>query len=230
MLMKLSAEIKNHKTTLERVCLTSLDAQELMEAVSGRRLYCSIRRGLDIAFVLLAGPAVLIVIVVASLAILFCMGSPVFYVQERVGYRGRIFRILKLRTMVHTPEKAGRATQVNDSRITPLGQFLRSTHLDELPQFWNILRGDMTLIGPRPEQVPLVEAYRRSIPGYDLRHLVRPGLSGWSQVRYGYAETADDTRQKLEYDLFYLFNQGPALDLRICVLTLYVLCDPEMVR
>jgi lipopolysaccharide/colanic/teichoic acid biosynthesis glycosyltransferase len=229
-LTKFSADIKEDYIVPERVCLTTANAEQVVEAVSSRRLYCSMKRAIDIAFILLAGPAVLIVVAVAALAILYSMGGPVLYVQERVGYKGRVFRIWKLRTMRPTPEKVGIATAINDNRITPLGQFLRSTHIDELPQLWNILRGDMTLIGPRPEQVPLVEAYRSSLPYYDLRHLVRPGLSGWAQVRYGYAETVHDTRHKLEYDLFYLLNQSPTLDLWICALTFAVLRDPKMVR
>ncbi|WP_166802388.1 sugar transferase [Microvirga pakistanensis] len=207
-----------------------MNAEQLLEATASRKLYCAAKRALDILFVLLAGPAVLLVIAIAALAILYCMGGPVFYVQERIGYRGRVFRIWKLRTMTSAPDKVGVATAINDCRITPLGQFLRTTHLDELPQFWNILCGDMTLIGPRPEQVPLVENYRTNLPCYDLRHLVRPGLTGWAQVRYGYAETLHDTRHKLEYDLFYLLNQGPVLDLWILALTVSVLRDPKMVR
>jgi lipopolysaccharide/colanic/teichoic acid biosynthesis glycosyltransferase len=189
-----------------------------------------VKRGIDIAFVLLAGPAVLIVVALAALGILLCMGRPIFYVQRRIGYKGLVFSIWKLRTMVPMAEKVGAATAINDCRITPLGHFLRNTHIDELPQLWNILRGEMTLIGPRPEQVPLVEGYRKNLPYYDLRHFVRPGLSGWAQVRSGYAETVQETRLKLEYDLYYLLHQGPTLDLLICALTFAVLFDQEMVR
>jgi lipopolysaccharide/colanic/teichoic acid biosynthesis glycosyltransferase len=229
-LTKFSADLKNEYTAPERVCLTKANSERILCAVASRRWYCSLKRGFDVVFVLLAGPVVLIVIAIAALAILCSMGGPVFYVQERVGYEGRVFWIWKLRTMKPTPEKIGVATAINDCRVTPLGWFLRSTHIDELPQFWNILRGDMTLIGPRPEQVPLVEVYRNSLPYYDLRHLVRPGLSGWAQVRHGYAETVYDTRHKLEYDLFYLLNHGPMLDFWILALTFSVLCDPKMVR
>jgi lipopolysaccharide/colanic/teichoic acid biosynthesis glycosyltransferase len=214
----------------EKICLASADADQVLEAVNSRRLYCAVKRGIDILFVLLGGPAVFLVIVVAAVAIMCSMGRPIFFVQERVGYRGRVFRMWKLRTMKVDPEAAAIPTSANDDRITPLGRFLRLSHLDELPQLWNILRGDMTLIGPRPEQVPLVEIYRRSLPHYELRHFVRPGLSGWAQVRYGYAETLPDTRRKLEYDLFYLLNFGPGLDLKITALTLAVLRDPAFVR
>lgn len=230
MLTKFSADTRDEYAAPERICLTKATVTQVLEAVASKQGYCRVKRGIDIAFVLLAGPAVLVVIAIAALAILCSMGGPVFYAQERVGYKGRIFRIWKLRTMKPAPEKIGIATAINDERITPLGRFLRGTHLDELPQFWNILCGDMTLIGPRPEQVPLVEVYRSTLPCYDLRHLVRPGLTGWAQVRYGYAETVHDTRHKLEYDLFYLINQSPALDLWIGALTFSVLCDPKMVR
>lgn len=230
MLTNFSADTEREYATPDRVPLTKTTAMQVFDAVASKRVYCHVKRGIDIAFVLLAGPAVLVVIAFAALAILCTMGGPVFYVQERVGYKGCIFRIWKLRTMKPTARQAGIATAINDTRVTPLGRFLRNTHLDELPQFWNILRGDMTLIGPRPEQVPLVEIYRGNLPCYDLRHLVRPGLTGWAQVRYGYAETVHDTRHKLEYDLFYLVNQSPSLDLWIGALTFSVLCDPKLVR
>lgn len=179
MLTKFSADVKDNYTAPERVCLTKENAEKILRAVASRQWYRSVKRGIDIAFVLVAGPAVLIVIAIAAIAIFWSMGGPVFYVQERVGYKGRVFWIWKLRTMKLAPEKVGVATAINDHRITPLGQFLRSTHIDELPQFWNILRGDMTLIGPRPEQVPLVEVYRNSLPYYDLRHLVRSYFGMW---------------------------------------------------
>jgi lipopolysaccharide/colanic/teichoic acid biosynthesis glycosyltransferase len=144
--------------------------------------------------------------------------GPLFYRQERVGKGGQPFTMWKFRTMVssdHSDWTAG-----DDSRVTPVGRLLRRTHLDELPQVLNILRGELSTVGPRPEQVHYVERLRVGIPFYDVRHLVRPGLTGWAQVKQGYASSDEDTYEKLQYDFFYLRRQGLALDLRIAWRTL----------
>jgi lipopolysaccharide/colanic/teichoic acid biosynthesis glycosyltransferase len=214
----------------ERLDLTDADANELERLLRSRWLYNFVKRAVEILLVVLSAPAILLIIGIAAIAIVHCMGGPIFYRQERVGYRGCIFRMWKLRTMTQSSEGVATATHVNDKRVTPLGRVLRITHIDELPQFWNVLLGDMTLIGPRPEQVPLVEVYRKLLPNYDLRHLVRPGLSGWSQVRYGYAETVIDTKCKLEYDLFYLRYYGPWMDLKILWSTCANLVNPALAR
>ena len=122
------------------------------------------------------------------------------------------------------------ATLNEDDRVTRLGNWLRRSHIDELPQLWNILIGDMSLIGPRPEQPHLARRYAIYIPGYDSRHLVRPGLSGWAQVCFGYAADIEETRQKFAYDLYYVLNIGPALDLKICAKTIQVYGNPAFVR
>jgi len=158
------------------------------------------------------------------------MGRPVFFVQNRTGKGGRIFRMYKLRTMQCCPSEAVVATLKNDPRVTPFGRFLRLSHLDEIPQLWNILKGDMTLIGPRPEQPELVEAYRAAMPEYDLRHTVVPGLTGWAQVYYGYAANVEETRTKLDYDLHYIANFGPAIDLKILARTVAVYANLDYVR
>ena len=194
-------------------------------------LYSKSKRLVDVLIVLLTGPAVLIVIAIVALAILATMGRPIFFHSDRVGRNGRQFRMLKLRTM--TPAESpsvATATARNDPRITPLGKILRRSHVDELPQLWNILRGDMTLIGPRPEQPELVAYYRTNIPNYDLRHTVRPGLTGWAQVCFGYAADLDETRQKLIYDLEYLERYGPKIDLITAWKTLCIYFDPRFVR
>ncbi len=142
--------------------------------------------------------------------------GPIFYRQPRVGKGGREFEILKFRTM--TPTGSGARSQWtadDDPRITPFGALLRRTHLDELPQVVNILRGDLSVVGPRPEQPHYVEDLEGKIPFYRLRHLVRPGLTGWAQVKYPYGATEGDALEKLQYDFYYLRHQGLALDLRI---------------
>ena len=147
-----------------------------------------------------------------------------FYVQERVGRFGVIFRIYKFRTMNPDAEKATGAvwSPEKDPRITWLGRFLRKFRLDELPQLINVLKGDMSLVGPRPERPELVEKLAREIPFYRERENIPPGLTGWAQIRYPYGASIEDSRAKLEYDLYYLQNLSVALDLRIILRTLRI--------
>ena len=148
--------------------------------------------------------------------------GPVFIAQDRIGEYGKRIKCYKFRTMRGAPREGAYAGE-EANRVTPLGRFLRRYRLDELPQFWNILKGDMNLIGPRPEQKVLAEAYAREIPLYPLRHAVRPGLTGWAQVEQGYAEGKEETLVKLAYDLYYIKHLSFWLDLRILFKTLWVL-------
>jgi lipopolysaccharide/colanic/teichoic acid biosynthesis glycosyltransferase len=132
-----------------------------------------------------------------------------------VGRRGEVFDILKFRTMEPSDGAAGGWTADGDPRVTPVGGLLRRTHLDELPQMVNILVGDLTLVGPRPEQPHYVAQLTARLPFYDLRHLVRPGLTGWAQVKYHYGANEEDALEKLQYEFYYLRHQGFGLDLRI---------------
>jgi exopolysaccharide biosynthesis polyprenyl glycosylphosphotransferase len=147
--------------------------------------------------------------------------GPVFFTQPRVG-RNRIpFNILKLRTMRMGSDAVGMNlyTQTNDSRITPIGNFLRKSRLDEVPQLWNVFRGQMSLIGPRPEWTRLVENYEKVIPSYHFRHLVRPGITGWAQVNYPYGASVEDTLRKQEYDLYYIRHFSFVMDASIILRT-----------
>jgi lipopolysaccharide/colanic/teichoic acid biosynthesis glycosyltransferase len=201
------------------------------EAERGAISYAKVKRLFDITLVSLAMPAVLLVIALAAIAIALTMGRPIFFFNERIGLNGRRFKMVKLRTMTcNNNSKQYNATLKNDPRVTPLGNLLRRTHIDELPQVWNILVGDMTLIGPRPEQPHLVEYYRERIANYDLRHTVIPGLSGWSQVCFGYATDIEETKKKLAYDLEYIERFGPRIDFEILLRTLRVYLDPNFVR
>ena len=147
--------------------------------------------------------------------------GPVLFVQDRIGKNGDRFRIYKFRTMRASPEGAPNEwTTENDPRITPFGGVMRRTHLDELPQVLNILRGDLAMVGPRPEQPQYVTELADKLPFYDLRHLVRPGLTGWAQVKYGYAGDERDALEKLQYEFYYLRHQSLGLDLRIMGRTL----------
>ncbi len=146
--------------------------------------------------------------------------GPLFYRQPRVGRNGTTFDILKFRTMrACAPEDSADWTAEDDLRVTPFGGLLRRTHLDELPQVINILRGDLSVVGPRPEQPQVVAEMSGKLPFYRLRHLVRPGLTGWAQVKYQYAGTEAETLEKLQYEFFYLRRQSLGLDLRIVART-----------
>lgn len=146
--------------------------------------------------------------------------GPLFYAQERVGRGGLVFRILKFRSMRDDSSAPTDWTAEDDPRITRFGHVLRRSHLDELPQVWNILRGDLSLVGPRPEQPRYVADLVEKLPYYDLRHIVRPGLTGWAQVKYGYAGDERDALEKLQYDFHYLRRQSLTFDLRIVGRTL----------
>ncbi|HEY1901979.1 MAG TPA: TIGR03013 family XrtA/PEP-CTERM system glycosyltransferase [Terracidiphilus sp.] len=150
------------------------------------------------------------------LAVRLSSPGPIFFKQTRVGLRGRHFSVLKFRTMRQDAEAKGAvwATK-NDPRVTPLGRFMRKTRLDEIPQLWNVLRGEMGFVGPRPERPEFVQWLTSEIPFYELRHMIRPGITGWAQVRYQYGASLEETKQKLEYDLYYIKHLSVGLDLLI---------------
>jgi lipopolysaccharide/colanic/teichoic acid biosynthesis glycosyltransferase len=147
--------------------------------------------------------------------------GPIFYSQIRTGLFGEPFKIYKLRTMNHQAELNGpKWSDVGDNRITPIGKWLRRSRLDELPQLLNVIKGEMSLIGPRPERPELEDDLEAKIPNYRLRHLVRPGLSGWAQVNMAYVSSMEDAEVKLSYDLYYLRNYGLWLDILILIKTI----------
>jgi lipopolysaccharide/colanic/teichoic acid biosynthesis glycosyltransferase len=161
-------------------------------------------------------PIWLLVGAVVGLVVRVSSPGPVIFRQRRIGRGGKPFVMYKFRTMRLDAEEMGpRFAAEDDVRLIRGGAFLRKSRLDEVPQLWNVLRGEMSLVGPRAEQVPFVRQFRRRIPFYDLRHLVRPGLTGWAQVNYGYADDAADTIEKLSYDLYYIQHMSPVLDLQI---------------
>jgi sugar transferase (PEP-CTERM system associated) len=157
--------------------------------------------------------------------------GPIIYRQFRVGLLGRRFEILKFRTMRHDAESKGpQWSQASDPRITRVGKWLRKTRIDELPQLINVLRGQMSLVGPRPERPVFVQDLRRSIPYYDLRHTVRPGITGWAQIKFRYGASAEDAHMKLQYDLYYVKRLSFALDMRILIQTVRVILLGEGAR
>ena len=179
------------------------------------------KRALDV-FMSLVGLIVAAPIMLAvAAAVRLTSRGPVLYSQQRVGQHGRVFTVHKFRSMQDDAEKETGAVwaRVNDDRITPLGYFLRRTRLDELPQLWNVLSGHMSFVGPRPERPEFVSSLTHQIPFYGQRHTVRPGLTGWAQVRYTYGASVEDAMQKLQFDLFYIKNMSIALDLFIIAKT-----------
>lgn len=182
------------------------------------------KRLMDIGLVLVSAPIAILLLGLGALLVWATSGRPVLFVQSRVGLGGKPFRMYKLRTMLDAAAADGRATSDRaDARITPAGRMLRRFRIDELPQLWNVLIGDMSLIGPRPEWTILSEAYTRELPVYAYRHLVRPGITGWAQVRGGYASNLEETRQKVGYDLFYIKNMSFSLDVQILARTIWTL-------
>jgi len=154
--------------------------------------------------------------------------GPIFYAQKRVGKNGKEFTLFKFRTMTNDAEKDGpQWSKKNDSRVTMIGKFLRHTHLDEIPQLWNIFRGELSLIGPRPERPEFTQELEREIPYYALRSLVRPGLTGWAQINYCYGSSREDAIKKLAYDLYYIKNRSILLDIKIFLKTVAFLFRGE---
>jgi exopolysaccharide biosynthesis polyprenyl glycosylphosphotransferase len=184
-------------------------------------LYACWRKMLDFAFGLIGLAALLLLWPVIAAAIYIDSPGPIFYKQERLGLRGQAFQVLKFRSMRIDAEKRGQAVwaKQNDSRTTRVGRFLRATHLDELPQVINILRGEMTLIGPRPERGSFVNELEKTIPFYRCRLSVKPGLTGWAQVKYSYTNSNQEALVKLQYDLYYIKHQSVMLDLFILLKT-----------
>ena len=180
-----------------------------------------VRRAVSIVISLIGLILALPLFPLIMLAICLDSKGPVFYTQTRVGKAGRVFKVVKFRTMGQDAEAASGPKWAgdNDPRITRVGKFLRSSRLDEIPQLWCVLKGDMAFVGPRPERPEFIEWLSKEIPYYGVRHMVRPGLTGWAQVKYKYGSTVEDSREKLQYDLFYIKNASIGLDLLIMFLT-----------
>lgn len=199
---------------------------------SGRMLSSVFKRVFDIT-------ASLILLVLTTPLILFTAAiiklesrGPAFYRQRRVGLYGTPFDVIKLRSMRQDAEAPGQAVwaEKDDPRITRVGRIIRKLRIDELPQCWTVLKGEMSFVGPRPERPQFVEDLEQQLPFYAERHMVKPGITGWAQINYPYGASIDDSRQKLEYDLFYAKNYSPFLDLLILLQTVRVILFPEGAR
>jgi exopolysaccharide biosynthesis polyprenyl glycosylphosphotransferase len=237
-------EIEALKEALYRALDTSvalIDRRDLEETLTGRvpvaavdkawflrhlresekAWFETVKRGLDVVVAIPFGILTLALTPFVALAIKLTSPGTVFYSQERVGTRGKRIRIVKFRTMRSDAEAGGaQFSTKGDTRITSVGKFLRATRIDELPQVWNVLRGDMSFVGPRPERPEFVHQLTERMPYYALRHLTRPGLTGWAQIKYNYASTLDDNLVKLQYDLYYVKHRSLLLDLAILLKTI----------
>lgn len=215
-----------YEELLNRVPIHHLESEWLIRSfVNDARVggfYELAKRLLDI-LVALAGLAICIVLTpFTSILILLDSGFPILYNQIRSGKSGKLYNIYKFRTMCRDAEKDGKVqvTHEHDDRITRVGGILRRTHIDELPQFWNVLRGDMSIVGPRAERPELIIEYQKHIPLYRARLLVKPGITGWAQVNFGYSATIAQTVVKLEYDLYYIKHRNIVMDILIILRTM----------
>lgn len=187
-------------------------------------MFLFVRRVLSIFISLIGLLLTLPLLPFIMLAIRLDSKGPVFYTQTRVGKGGKLFKVVKFRTMRQDAESGTGAQWAanNDPRVTRVGKFLRTSRLDEIPQLWCVLKGDMAFVGPRPERPEFIEELSKKIPYYGVRHMVRPGVTGWAQVKYKYGSTIEDAREKLQYDLFYIKNASIGLDLLIMFQTVKI--------
>jgi sugar transferase (PEP-CTERM system associated) len=217
-----------------RVPIESLKASWLIYGNGFRQTWLrnAVKRAFDVAVVMVLLPIALPIMGAMALLIAIDGGAPIIYRQERVGRRGQAFTLLKFRSMSKDAEKDGQAAwaRINDARVTTVGRFMRRTRMDELPQLINVLRGEMSFVGPRPERPQFVATLTEKIPFYAVRHSVKPGLTGWAQVRFTYGGNFEESVKKLEYDLYYVKNHSLLLDLLIFVKTVKVVLLGEGAR
>ncbi len=212
-LRSLSSVYEEHTGRLPMVHLA--EGWELSAPVS-RNQYADFKRTIDFVLTILTGPLWLLLAGLIWVAVKLDSRGPAIYTQERVGHDGSTFTLYKFRTMVTDAEANGpQFASAEDDRLTRVGRYLRRIRLDEIPQLWNVLKGDLSLVGPRPERPVWTEQFEETIPFYGYRHLIRPGVTGWAQVNYGYADDEADTVEKLTFDLYYVKHMSLWLDLRI---------------
>jgi lipopolysaccharide/colanic/teichoic acid biosynthesis glycosyltransferase len=215
-----------YEEVLTRVPIFLLEAEwivrSFVEKTHTSTLYQLAKSLVDFSGGLIGSLIMLVFYPFISIGILLESGFPIFFMQERLGRGGQVYKIFKFRTMERDAEKDGipRMAEQNDERVTKFGWFLRKTHLDELPQFINVLRGEMSLVGPRAERPQMVEVFQKEIPFYRARLLVKPGITGWAQVNFGYAGNVFDTAIKLEYDLYYIEHRNLIMDMMIILRTI----------
>lgn len=217
-----------YESIFQKIPLADLDESWFLENLSDhQRYYDQLKSAGEFAMALALQIFFLPIQIIIALLVLATSSGPIIYRQIRIGQNGKHFVLYKFRSMYDDKNKnpdadssAPQWSQPNDSRVTPFGKFLRASHLDELPQLWNILKGDLSFIGPRAERPEFVDSLSKVLPYYNVRHLVKPGLSGWAQVNFPYGASVEDSARKLEYDIYYLKNRSLPLDLAIALRTI----------
>lgn len=236
--MLAEAAVTGHAVYHTKVLMESITGRVSMDHLSENSFgsllpnlaYVHIKRATDLIGVVVLLPLLAVPMLVIALLVKLSSPGPVFFVQERMGFRGVPFRMVKFRTMYVQADKATlernhAMTASGDSRITRIGHVLRRSRIDELPQIWNIVRGEMSWIGPRPEAIPLSRWYQGEIPFYHYRHIIRPGISGWAQVQQGHVTDLVAVSAKLKYDFYYIKNYSAWLDLLIALKTLRTIAN-----
>lgn len=228
-LFSLGVEIKDlpafYEFVFRKIPLSEVNEEWFLENVSGRhRYYDDLKHAGEFAAACLIGimlsPLILLIVALVALS----SPGPVIYRQVRIGKNGREFVLYKFRTMRVDAEKDGpQWASTDDARSTPIGRALRYTHLDELPQLVNIVKGELSFVGPRPERPEFVKKLRKAVPYYDVRHLIKPGITGWAQIHYRKDATIDDVTEKLQHDIYYLKNRSPVIDIAIILKTIKTL-------
>lgn len=211
---------------LLKIPVSLIDESWFVHKISSQEniLHTSIKRIVDIVFSFIGLLAFSPFLLVSAVAIKLEDGGPILYTQIRTGKNNKPFKIYKLRSMIVTSEKQGAVwAEKNDSRITKIGAILRKTHIDELPQLFNILKGDISIVGPRPERPEFVSDLEQAIPFYNLRHTIKPGFTGWAQIKFRYARSVKDSQEKFEYDLYYIKNKNILLDFGIILKTVQII-------
>lgn len=211
-----------YEIVMRKVPLADVEETWFLENIEGTaRFYDSFKRALEFLVAIVIGVVLLPFEILIALIVKLTSRGPVIYKQTRVGQHGQPFTFYKFRSMRVDAEQGGaKWTTPDDARATPFGKLLRKTHLDELPQLWNIIKGDVSFVGPRPERPEFVEKLKVQIPFYEIRLLVQPGVTGWAQIHYHADQTLEDVKQKLQYDIYYLKNRSPILDITIILKTI----------
>lgn len=211
-----------YESVFQKIPLDELEEGWFLENITNyHRFFEYFKRIYDLTFSIIIGAVALPIAILIALLVKIISGGPVIYKQSRVGKNEKEFTIYKFRTMRLDAESTGAVwASVNDQRATFIGKILRQTHLDEIPQLYNILKGDLSFVGPRPERPEFIKELKKEIPYYEIRHLIKPGFTGWAQINYRYGASVEDAREKLQYDFYYIKNRSPFLDLTIMIKTI----------
>ena len=225
--MKVLSYDEFNENIQRKIDVDKIDEEWLLESngfdILSNESQRNIKRGLDLIIAIILMILTFPIWIITALIIKIESPGPVIFKQVRIGENMKKFKIYKFRSMkIHDMEKYPKYTMDNDDRVTKFGKFIRKTRIDELPQLFCIVKGTMSFVGPRPEWELLVEEYKEKIPYYNLRHMIKPGITGWAQVMYPYGECIEDAKRKLEYDLYYLKNQDLIMDVLTVIKTVKI--------